>query len=149
VIIQVTPRVCIFQNGASGCMVTQGKGGRGEGKEGGRRKRNRKRKRNTTKRNIKMLSQVALFLKFLFIILNTIKRASVSQGFLKVPISPEVIFKILTTGTAQGLISEGTLVVSNQLGHPNTNRVNASPACIPPSPLTWTQTCSHIPFLKL
>lgn len=53
-----------------------------------------------------MLSQLALFLKFLFMILNTIKRASVSQGFLKVPMSPEVIFKILTAGTAQGLISE-------------------------------------------
>ena len=78
-----------------------GNRGRGEGKGGGRRKRNRKRKRNTTKRNVKMLSQVALFLKFLFIILNTIKRASVSQGFLKVPISPEVIFKILTTGLVQ------------------------------------------------
>ena len=65
-----------------------------------------KRKRNTTKRKVKMLSQAALFLKFLFIILNTIKRASVSQGYLKVPMSPEVIFKILTTGTAQGLISE-------------------------------------------
>ena len=29
-IIQVTPLVCIFQNDASGCMVTQGKGGTGE-----------------------------------------------------------------------------------------------------------------------
>jgi len=113
-----------------------GKGGKRGRQRGRKKEKNRKRKTNTTKRNIKMLSQVSLFLKFLFIILNTIKKASVSQGFLKVPISPEVIFKILTTGTAQGLISEGTLVVSNQLGHPNTNRVNASPACIPPSPLT-------------
>ena len=28
--VQVTPLVCIFQNDASGCMVTQGKGGTGE-----------------------------------------------------------------------------------------------------------------------
>lgn len=92
------PEWCFRMHGDPG---KGGNRGRGEGKGGGRRKRNRKRKRNTTKRNVKMLSQVALFLKFLFIILNTIKRASVSQGFLKVPISPEVIFKILTTGLVQ------------------------------------------------
>lgn len=38
-----------------------GKGGKGDGKEGGGRKRNRK--RSITRRNVKMLSQVALFSK--------------------------------------------------------------------------------------
>lgn len=99
------PEWCFRMHGDPG---KGGKGGRGEEgmAKGEEERKGTEKEKNTTKRNVKMLSQVALFLKFLFIILNTIKRASVSQGYLKVPMSPEVIFKILTTGTAQGLISE-------------------------------------------
>lgn len=58
------------------------------------------------KRNFKKLSQIVVFLKLLLPISNTTKRANIFQRFLKVPMSPEVILKILTAGTAQVLISQ-------------------------------------------
>lgn len=47
------------------------KGGWGRRKGEGKEQKNKK--RNTTKINAKMLSQIVLFLKLLFIILNTIE----------------------------------------------------------------------------
>lgn len=95
-------------------------------------KKKKKIQRYTTKRNFKMVSQV-VFLKRLFQISNT-KRANTFQRFLKVPMSPEVIFKILTTGTAQVLTSQNEHWLWTLYWPSWCKAVNASPACFPPTP---------------
>lgn len=126
-----------------------------------------KHQRYTTRRNLDILFQIVVSLKLLFQASNTTERASNSQTFPKVSMSPEVIFKILT-GTTQVLISENghwlceiSLAILMQNGwmpplcgffptpDPNSDLVTClsllelSPP--PPSVLSWT--ASHTAFI--
>lgn len=103
-----------------------------------------------------MLSQV-VFLKLLSQISNTMKRVNISPRFLKVPTSPEMMFKTLTTGTAQGLISQneywlGTIHLAILV---QTGRMPALQVSLPPPdlnldllPCLFPQTFTHHELLQ-
>lgn len=70
--------------------MTQERGKGEEGEEGmakGEEEEKEQKKKKTQPKEMSNVIPSCSFLKFLFIILNTIKRASVSQGYLRVPMS--------------------------------------------------------------